>query len=80
MENVAYAPAVHSRGREAPRKEVAMRTRSVIFAAVIALGLVVPSRSFAGHHLWRLTQIFSNASGSVQFMELFVADNNEPSM
>jgi serralysin len=35
------------------------------------------STSQAGHHLWRFTQLFSNASGTVQFAQLFVTEDNE---
>ena len=55
-----------------------MRIRFIAVAAVVG-GLLVAAASpaRAGHHLWRLTQLFSNASGSVQYAQLFVTDNNE---
>jgi hypothetical protein len=50
--------------------------------AVFALvGLLfVPSTSEAAHHLWRFTQLFSNADGSVQFLEMFTNDSAETSL
>ena len=52
-----------------------MRPRLGILAALTVLALA--PRSFAGHHLWDTTEIFSNASGTVQFIEIFTADDNE---
>jgi hypothetical protein len=52
-----------------------MRKRFVAFATV--LGMVVASSAHAGHHLWVWSEIFSNASGSVQYMELFTSANLE---
>jgi hypothetical protein len=46
-----------------------MRTR--IVALVALAGLLVSAPSYAGHHLWRFTEAYSNTSGSVQFFELF---------
>jgi len=57
-----------------------MRARlvAVVVAALAALALLVlPSPARAGHHLWRLTQLFSNASGTVQFAQLLVNEDNE---
>ena len=55
-----------------------MRARHVLaFAALLGIVAVSPTPAYAGHHLWRLTQLFSNASGSIQFVQLFVADANE---
>ena len=56
-----------------------MRTRfafSVLAATLTAVLAIAPSAR-AGHHLWNFTEMFSNASGSVQFMELFCPDVNE---
>jgi hypothetical protein len=48
-----------------------MRFRSAVGAlAVVAAGVIVPAPCHATHHLWRLTQVFSNASGTVQFVQL----------
>jgi len=52
-----------------------MRNRLVVLATVI--GLVAGTSAQAGHHLWDFTEIFSNASGQVQFVELFTAEDNE---
>jgi hypothetical protein len=55
-----------------------MRTRLIVLAAAFG-GLLVAAASpaRAGHHLWRLTELFSNATGSVQYAQLFVTENNE---
>ena len=55
-----------------------MRARRLTHVAlVVGLLLGVSSTSQAGHHLWRLTQLFSNAGGTVQFAQLFVNEDNE---
>lgn len=55
-----------------------MRARFLVaFAAVVGVGMTSSLPSEAGHHLWRWTQIFSNASGSTQFAELFVGEDGE---
>jgi len=55
-----------------------MRIRLIAVAATL-IGLLVaaapPAR--AGHHLWRFTELFSNQTGSVQYAQLFVTENNE---
>ena len=35
---------------------------------------VLPEPAFAKAHLWKFTEVFSNADGSVQFIEMFVFD------
>jgi hypothetical protein len=58
-----------------------MRLRTVAGAIVLAaVAVAVPSPSRAAHHLWKLTQIFSNASGSVQYIQLFTSDPSELSV
>ena len=52
-----------------------MRKRFAVLAALVAL-VAAPSAQ-AGHHLWDFTEIFSTADGSVQFIELYTAENNE---
>jgi hypothetical protein len=53
-----------------------MRIRLIVMAA--ALGLVVASSAQAAHHLWSFSSMFSNASGSVQYVEMICGnDNNE---
>jgi len=55
-----------------------MRSRFLVFFALAGLTpLVATTTVQAGHHLWDVTEIFSDASGTVQFIELFTADNNE---
>src|SRR5512144_3172412 len=45
-----------------------MRRTVLLLAA-----LLLPARAGANFHLWELTKAFSNADGSVQFIELFTA-------
>jgi hypothetical protein len=52
-----------------------MRNRLVVLAT--AVGLVVAASAQAGHHLWDFTEMYSNSSGSVQFVEMFTAVNGE---
>jgi hypothetical protein len=52
-----------------------MRNRLVVLATVV--GLTIAATAQAGHHLWDFTEIFSNASGTIQYVELFTAENNE---
>jgi hypothetical protein len=47
-----------------------MRVRVGVVLAFVVLVVAAPSRSFAAHHLWSFSEAFSNASGSVQFVEL----------
>lgn len=44
-------------------------------ALVLVLGM--PSSALALFHLWRITEIYSNADGSVQFIELFTTSPNQ---
>ena len=52
-----------------------MRTRLAVVATIV--GLIIASSAQAGHHLWVFTEMFSNASGSAQYIEMFTADANE---
>ena len=52
-----------------------MRKRLAILATVV--GLLISATAQAGHHLWVWTEMYSNASGSVQFVEMFTAVNSE---
>ena len=57
-----------------------MRNRFVAGALAVAIagaGLAISAPSRAAHHLWQIKQIFSNASGSVQFISLFTSDPTE---
>ena len=38
-------------------------------AALVGWSLASPSPAHAGHHLWRFTHVFSNASGSTQYIQ-----------
>jgi len=51
--------------------------RQRLATLVVLAGLFAATSAHAGHHLWVFSEMFSNASGSVQFMELFCPDNNE---
>ena len=46
------------------------RVRSTILATVVASIAMTVSPSQAAHHLWTFSQVFSNASGSTQFIQL----------
>lgn len=52
-----------------------MRTRLALLITIV--GLIAATSAHAAHHLWNFSEMFSNASGSVQFVELFCTDNNE---
>lgn len=45
--------------------------------AVAAAVLSLAGSARAGHHSWDFTEIFSNSSGTVQFIELFCPNNGE---
>lgn len=42
--------------------------------------LLTASAAHAGHHRWDFTEIFSNADGSVQYVELFSANDGEAAL
>ena len=50
------------------------RTRSVFLAAFV---LGIASAANAGHHQWINSELYSNADGTVQFVELLGTANNE---
>lgn len=52
-----------------------MRNRLAVLATVV--GLFVAATAQAGHHLWVFSEMYSNASGSVQYVELFTTANAE---
>jgi hypothetical protein len=67
---------------EALPKEESMRARLSLLAAVVGAGVGLGVLSFASpamasHHLWRFNQLYSNASGSVQFVELTIPPPTE---
>ena len=47
-----------------------------LFPVVLA-GLLAATSADAGHHSWDFTELYSNASGSVQYVELFCPANGE---
>jgi hypothetical protein len=49
-------------------------------AAVVFAIVTTVSPSQAAHHLWRFAQVFSNASGSTQFIQLQCSDAGENSI
>jgi hypothetical protein len=51
--------------------------RSAGLVALVSSIVVTVSPSQAAQHLWRLSQVFSNASGSVQFIQLGCPDAGE---
>jgi hypothetical protein len=60
-----------------------MRARLVLFTtlvSVVSVVLLAPSPARASHHLWTFSQIFSNASGTVQFMQLVTTEDGEDSI
>jgi hypothetical protein len=51
-----------------------------VFAGVVAIALALtltPRQSRATSHLWRITEIYSNASGTVQFIELKESEGDD---
>src|SRR4051794_9144465 len=75
----AAAPALQSRrtrnaGHTLWRRN--MRGRKTVPTAPLAAVLVLVVGLFgtaasASYHLWQITEVYSNASGSVQFVEMF---------
>jgi hypothetical protein len=47
-----------------------MRTRVPLFLSVATLVMAAATPARAAHHLWRVQQLFSNAAGTTQFVEL----------
>jgi hypothetical protein len=52
-----------------------MRRPLAVLATLAGLVLAVPSQ--AGHHRWDFTELYSNAGGTVQYVELFSANTGE---
>ena len=52
-----------------------MRRRLVVLATVI--GLVSASSARAGHHSWDFNELYSNATGQIQFIEMTCPANGE---
>jgi hypothetical protein len=57
-----------------------MRARLAILVVLVAAIVAAPAPARAAHHLWRFSQLFSNASGSVQFIQLEVTEDGEQSV
>jgi len=55
-----------------------MRNRFVALAALVGLAFATPA--LAGHHLWTTSEIFSDATGSIQYIELFCPAAGEPNL
>jgi hypothetical protein len=47
-----------------------MRNRKWILGTIAAFIVAAPAPARASHHLWKIQQLFSNSSGTVQFVEL----------
>jgi len=56
-----------------------MRTRPLllVLATVMVAALGLAPSAHAAHHLWSFSEMFSNASGSVQYMELTCPASDE---
>jgi hypothetical protein len=54
-----------------------MRKSLVKFAIASALVLGVAAPAHAAHHLWRFSQLFSNAGGTTQFIQMTVNADGE---
>jgi hypothetical protein len=52
-----------------------MRARLTLLV-VFLMALAAPSTSYAGHHLWKISQLYSSAGGGVQFVELTTGPSN----
>lgn len=46
-------------------------------STTLALLLAIASPASAGHHRWDFTEVFSNPSGTIQYVELFSLNANE---
>jgi len=49
-----------------------MHSRFFLVLAFGMFGTVTPA--LAGSHMWRFNEVFSDASGTIQFIEFFCAD------
>jgi len=54
-----------------------MRPIPLAIAALLAATVTLAPPARAAHHLWVFSEMFSNASGSVQYMELFCPAGDE---
>jgi hypothetical protein len=53
-----------------------MRARLAILVAIVVI-VAAPSPARASHHLWRFSQLYSNASGTEQFIQMVVGEDGE---
>jgi hypothetical protein len=51
--------------------------KSCILTALVASVVVTAAPSQGAHHLWTFSQVFSNASGSTQFVQMHCTDAGE---
>ena len=56
-----------------------MKMRSTVGTVVVATisSFLVSSPALATFHLWNISEIYSNADGTVQYIELFTTSNNQ---
>ena len=54
-----------------------MRTTRQTLGFLVLLTLGWASVAHAGHHLWTITEVFSNSDGTIQFVELIGNSDNE---
>ena len=52
----------------------------VLGSGLLCLALIWPSLASANHHQWIITELFSNADGTVQFVELVGVADGEPAI
>ena len=45
---------------------------------LVALLCLLAPTAHASFHLWRMTELYSNADGTIQFLELGVSSDGEP--
>ena len=50
------------------------RNLSRLARLILSAGLLLPTASLAGVHTWDVNEVFSNADGTIQFVELFEAN------
>ena len=54
-----------------------MKTRSSVVVLACVSSFLLVSPSLASFHLWEISEIYSNADGTVQYVELFTASNSQ---
>jgi serralysin len=58
-------------------KRIATLRGLICFAVVFSAGLVISTPARAAFHLWQVRELYSNSSGTVQFIELFTTSNSQ---